>query len=374
MERRAFLNTGLALGAAGIAGTAPSPLNAGTRRFGAADGPVRLSSNENALGLCPAARQAVIDGIAEANRYPGATRRAVTQALATKHGVSTNCIVLGNGSTELLQMMVQATASRRTKLIYAEPTFEDVMEYSLPETYMRHPVPLDRRMAHDIGRMRELAERSWDPALVYICNPNNPTGTLTPCSEVDEWIGSAPDNVRFLIDEAYFEYAHDPGYSSSIRWIMDRPNVVVVRTFSKIYGMAGMRLGYGVAHPDTAKHIAQFSAGTNTNELALRAGLASLSDSGLVARSLDSNARGVAILHECLEELGLEFLPSHTNFLMHRINGDLQAYINRMREHQIQVGRPFPPMLTYNRLSIGLPEEMERFAETLRTFRQNGWV
>ena len=374
MERRAFLNTGLALGAAGFAGAAPSRLNASTLRPGVADGPIKLSSNENALGLCPAARQAVIDGIASANRYPRASRRAVTEALATKHGVSTDCIVLGNGSTELLQMMVQATASRRTKLIYAEPTFEDVTRYSLPEGYIREPVPLDGRMAHDIGRMRELAERSWDPALVYICNPNNPTGTLTPCSEIDEWIASAPDNVRFLVDEAYFEYADDPDYSTSIRWIMDRPNVLVARTFSKIYGMAGMRLGYGIAHPDTAKHVGQFSAGTNTNELALRAGLASLNDTGLVSRSLDANTRGVAILRECLDELGLESMPSHTNFVMHRINGDLQTYIGRMREHDMLVGRPFPPMLTYNRLSIGLPEEMEQFAETLRTFRQNGWV
>jgi histidinol-phosphate aminotransferase len=374
MERRAFLNTGLAIGAAGFAGAAPSRLNATALRSSVADGPVKLSSNENALGLCPAARQAVIDGITSANRYPRSSRQAVTDALAAKHGVSTDCIVLGNGSTELLQMMVQATASRRTKLIYAEPTFEDVTRYSLPEGYIREPVPLDGRMAHDIGRMRELAEHSWDPALVYICNPNNPTGTLTPCSEIDEWIASAPENVRFLVDEAYFEYANDPDYSSSIRWIMDHPNVLVARTFSKIYGMAGMRLGYGIAHPDTAKHVRQFSASTNTNELALRAGLASLNDAGLISRSLDANSRGVAILRECLDELGLEAMPSHTNFVMHRINGDLQAYISRMREHDMLVGRPFPPMLTYNRLSIGLPEEMERFAETLRTFRQNGWV
>jgi histidinol-phosphate aminotransferase len=150
--------------------------------------------------------------------------------------------------------------------------------------------------------------------------------------------------------------------------------VVVVRTFSKIYGMAGMRLGYGVAHPDTVRHLEQFAADTNTNELALRAGLASLHDSGLVTRGVQSNARAAAILGECLDELGLEALPSHTNFVMHRINGDLRAYINRMAEHNIQVGRPFPPMLSYNRVSLGLPEEMERFAETLREFRSNGWV
>jgi histidinol-phosphate aminotransferase len=271
-------------------------------------------------------------------------------------------------------MMVQATASRRTKLIAAEPTFEAVTGYSLPETYVRESVPLDNRLAHDIGKMRELAERSWDPVLVYVCNPNNPTGTLTPCSEVDEWIESAPENVRFLVDEAYFEYVNDSEYSSSIKWILDRPNVVVARTFSKIYGMAGIRLGYGVAHPDTVEHLAQFAADTNTNELALRAGLASLNDQGLVARSVDVNRRGAEIVREVLGELELEVFPSHTNFVMHRIGGELQTYIGRMREHGILVGRPFPPMLTYSRLSIGLPEEMARFAETLREFRQNGWV
>jgi histidinol-phosphate aminotransferase len=375
MERRDFMHSGLALGVAGIAGLAPSRLHADVRpHFGASDSPIKLSSNENALGLCPDARQAVIDGIEHANRYPRESRRAVIEALAAKHRVSTDCILLGNGSTEVLQMMVQATASRRTKLIAAEPTFEAVTGYSLPETYVRESVPLDDRLAHDVGRMRELAERSWDPVLVYVCNPNNPTGTLTPCSEVDEWIESAPENVRFLVDEAYFEYVNDPTYTSSIKWIMDRPNVVVARTFSKIYGMAGIRLGYGVAHPDTVGHLAQFAADTNTNELALRAGLASLNDQGLMARSVDSNRRGADIAREVLGELELEVLPSHTNFVMHRINGELQAYITRMRDHNILVGRPFPPMLTYNRLSIGLPEEMERFAETLREFRRNGWV
>jgi histidinol-phosphate aminotransferase len=375
MERRAFMHSVLALGVAGVAGIAPSPLNYHSRsRSGVADGPIKLSSNENALGLCPDARQAVIDGIEHANRYPRASRRAVVDALATKHGVSSDCILLGNGSTEVLQMMVQATASRRTKLIAAEPTFEAVTGYSLPETYVRESVPLDNRLAHDIGKMRELAERSWDPVLVYVCNPNNPTGTLTPCSEVAEWIQSAPENVRFLVDEAYFEYVNDSEYSSSIKWILDRPNVVVARTFSKIYGMAGIRLGYGVAHPDTVEHLAQFAADTNTNELALRAGLASLNDQGLVARSVDVNRRGAEIVREVLGELELEVFPSHTNFVMHRIGGELQTYIGRMREHGILVGRPFPPMLTYSRLSIGLPEEMARFAETLREFRQNGWV
>ncbi len=373
MERRAFLQTGLALGVAGIGGLAAMPPPARAVRL-RRSGVLRLSSNENPLGLAPTARQAVLDGLAEANRYPGASREAVIEALATKHGVPTESIVLGAGSTEVLQIVVQATATGRTRLILADPTFEDVPWYSEPEPYLLDKVPLTDQFAHDIDRMRELAHDSTYPVLVYICNPNNPTGTLTSCAAIDAWIESAPENVHFMIDEAYYEYADDPAYWSSVKWIAERRNVIVVRTFSKIYGMAGMRLGYGMAHPDTVKQLYRFGSSNSANHLALVAGLASLRDSGLVQRSLETNARARSILYDSLDELDLEYLPSHTNFVMHRINSDLDTYIERMREHDIRVGRPFPPMLSYNRISIGLPEEMERFTETLRMFRRSGWV
>jgi len=372
MERRTFVQAGLALGAM-TGGMGPIAATRPSARF-LDGGPIRLSSNENALGLSPAARRAVIDGIAEANRYPSTKRGEVIRELAAKHDVAPESIVLGNGSTEVLQMMVQATASRRTTLVIADPTFEHVPRYSVPESLHIEAVPLSHDLAHDLGRMTELTRRSWDPVLVYICNPNNPTGTLTSSRDVDAWIESAPDNVRFMVDEAYFEYADDPRYWSAIKWIEQRPNLVVVRTFSKIYGMAGMRLGYGIAHPSTARHLTQFMSGSNANELALRAGLASLRDPDLVSRSLQANSEAKKILCDCLDELDLEYIPTHANFVMHRIKGEHEVYRRRMREHNIEVGRPFPPMLTYNRLSLGLPAEMEQFAETLRMFRTQGWV
>lgn len=374
MKRRAFFQTGLALGAMGMTGVRARAQAAPLLVRRSSNGLLRLDSNENPLGLAPVARQAVIEGLSEANRYPGAKRGELTEALARKHGVTPESIVLGAGSTEVLQMMVQATASRRTLLVAADPTFEHVGRYSLPENYRRELVPLTADLAHDLDRMRGFAESSWDPVLVYVCNPNNPTGTITSCDEVDDWIGSAPENVRFIIDEAYFEYAEDPGYRDSIKWVADHPNVVVVRTFSKIYGMAGMRVGYGIAHPHTAAHLSRFMSGSNVNELALRAALASLGDPDLVQRSLSANRRAKQILYDCLTELGIEYIPTHANFVMHRIKGDLRDYIRRMRELDIRVGRPFPPMLEYNRLSLGLPEEMERFAEVLRSFRDKDWV
>jgi histidinol-phosphate aminotransferase len=373
MERRTFLRTGLAIGAAGIGGSLgflPEIAQAMPARSG---GPLRLNSNENPLGVAPAGRQAILDAIEEANRYPRERRGELLEVLAKLHGVGAENIILGNGSTEVLQMAVQALATPDARLILAEPTFEDVPWYAQPLTFRLERVPLDQGFAHDLGRMKERAESGSHRALVYLCNPNNPTGTLTQSSEIDAWIASARDDTHFLVDEAYYEYCEDPGYWSCTKWL-ERPNVVVSRSFSKIYGMAGMRLGYAIAHKDTADRLREFIGRNNANQLALAAALASLADKDLIQRSRKANSHGMRILHECLDELGLKHLPSHTNFVMHRIPGELGVYQKRMAESEVRVGRKFPPMLEYNRLSIGLPEEMERFAETLRGFRKKGWV
>ncbi|UCF21088.1 MAG: aminotransferase class I/II-fold pyridoxal phosphate-dependent enzyme [Gemmatimonadota bacterium] len=373
MERRDFLQAGLAFGAAAGIGAGvslvPEMARAAVRRSG---GPLRLNSNENPLGLPQAARRAILDGLAEANRYPRESRIELVGALAALHRVEPENIVLGNGSTEVLQMSVQALAQENARLVLADPTFEDVPWYGQPFPYRLEKVPLDGRHAHDIGRMKERAE-GGGRAIVYICNPNNPTGTVTPSSEVDEWIESADENTYFLVDEAYYEYCVDPGYWSCTKWVT-KPNVIVARTFSKIYGMAGMRLGYAVAHKEAAARLSEYIAKTNANHLVLVAARVCLDDAELVPASLEANSRAMRILYDVLEELDLEYLPSQANFVMHRINSDLATYGRRMLESGVRVGRPFPPMLGYNRLSIGLPEEMERFAEILREFRKKGWT
>jgi histidinol-phosphate aminotransferase len=192
--------------------------------------------------------------------------------------------------------------------------------------------------------------------------------------DVEAWIRRAPENVHFLVDEAYFEFVDSRDYRSLDQLALRNPNVVVARTFSKVYGMAGLRLGYAIAHPETAKSLQAFAAGTNCNHLVLVAGLAALGDKGWVEKSVSSNAQSRQVACGVLEELGLDYLPSHTNFIMHRISGDLQQYITRMADAGIRVGRPFPPMTEYNRCSFGLPEEQQQWAETLRDFRSKGWV
>jgi len=376
VKRRDFLWTTVAAGAAESAVlavvTAPSA-RASLARQGQVPRPIRLASNENPLGLSPAARQAVLGAISEGNRYPRQERQALIEAIAAKHGVPVDQVVLGAGSTEILQMAVQATAPDAV-VVVADPTYEDVPQYAAVSGRRVVKVPLRPDWSHDLDRMREAAEEARGEALVFICSPNNPTGTLTPCDAVDAWIRAADARITFVVDEAYFEYAEDPTYRSAQSWIATRPNVVVLRTFSKIHAMAGMRLGYALAQPATARKLRAWGCNNNANQLVLAAGRASLGDTAFHERSLATNRAARRILLECLDELGLEHLPSHANFVMHRITGDLSTYISRMRERGIWVGRQFPPLLTYSRVTIGLPEEMTAFAAELRGFRTSGWV
>ena len=379
MDRREFLTAGAAAGAVvlGRLVTFPDRSLAAPQVPGQVASPVstiRLNSNENPLGLSPSARMAVEKGIAEANRYPDAAREQLVDALALRLGVKSENIVLGNGSTEILQIIVQASNAPQGRLVMADPTFEAISFYQSTLTYTTEKVPLTSSFAHDIQQMQDRVAAGNSPAVVYLCNPNNPTGTLTSSAEIDAWIAAAPETVLFAVDEAYLEYVEAPGYWSALKWIQDRPNVIVARTFSKIYGMAGMRLGYAVAHPETARRLREFLTWDNANSLALAAGLASLADEGLEARGRAVNEVALTMTRNCLDELDLDYLPSHTNFLMHRIEGDVKEYIGRMRERGLHVGRPFPALPSYNRLSMGLPEEMEIWAETLKDFRKQGWV
>lgn len=377
MDRRGFVTSGMAAGLAGISGAGGSlgVLLERTPGWGRGktdeNGVVRLSSNENPLGVSPAAREAIIEAIVESNRY-GGKRREVMEELARYLGVQPDNITLGFGSTEILQVCTQTFQGPNTPLIAAEPTFEDVMDYQDTMPFEVKLIPLTADLQHDVGRMREEASRR--PSLVYFCNPNNPTGTITSSADIDAWIAEAPETTTFLMDEAYLEYVTDDRYWDTLKWIESKPNVIVIRTFSKIFAMAGLRLGFAVTHPTTAARLAEHTVQNSPNVLAGAAALASLKDEGLVERSITVNAEAKEIVHTTLDELGLEYLPTNANFIMHRINGDLATYRDRMADTGLLVGRNFPPMLDHNRLSFGLPNEMDRWASTIKDFRSKGWI
>ena len=380
MRRRSFIRAGTfsslaaGTGMASALGTKPlAALATGPGRR-TASGDVRLNSNENPLGISPAAKDALVEAIVLANRYPSDQNAALVSKLATAHDVADGQIVLGTGSAEVLQMAVQAFAAPRARLVMADPTYEAIIDYQRTESYELVKVPLTATHEHDLDQMRAAAESSGRPALVYLCNPNNPTATITPSAAIDAWIADAPEHVFFLSDEAYIEYVEDDRMWSSLPWIEKKRNVLVVKTFSKIYGLAGLRLGYGIAHPDTAARLSDFASRNNANQLALAAAAASFQDEALMTKSRIVNQEAKKMVQATLDELGLEHMPTETNFLMHRISGDLATYRGRMAEAGFLVGRDFPPMLDWNRLSFGLPEDMGRFCDTLRQFRQKGWV
>ena len=373
MERRTFFRAGVAVGLAGLVHPTRA-LAHGTSPIRRA-GPLRLNSNENPLGLAPAARDAVLEGLSEANRYPFTALGPLREAIAARHGTTPSHVLLGNGSTEVLRVAVSAGTTGMTgTLIVADPTFEDIMDYASPFPYRTVRVPLTLSFAHNLAAMRDHADRAEGPVVVYLCNPNNPTATLTDCGDIAAWIAEAPERVFFVVDEAYFDFVDDAGYRSFDRVALERPDVLVVRTFSKIFGMAGLRVGYGIGHADTIARLGGYVTQITPNHLAQVAAIASLKDAQLIPRGRASNAQARQILLETLDELDLEYLPSHANFVMHRVPGDLRTYQRRMRERGALVGRAFPPMLAYNRVSIGLPAEMEEFTGMLREFRGKGWI
>jgi histidinol-phosphate aminotransferase len=382
MKRRTFLRTSVA---AGVAGLASPSLAAATihvpstpRRFGPLglipDPPFRLQNNENPRGLSPAAKQAIIDNFPLASLYGGGPGN-INQRIAQLHGVETSFVAIGNGSGDTLRQAPQAVGRDGMHLIAANPTYGDGYRASnMFQNVKVTRVPLTADHKHDIPAMRRAAQESAPFTLVYICQPNNPTGTLTLTAEIDRWIEEADEaTTYFLIDEAYHHYVTDPSYKSADRWVATKRNVIVARTFSKIYAMAGLRLGYGLAHPDTARKLSALHGG-GVSKLTTAAALASMDDASWEPDSVRMNEDAKRITFQGLQQLGIEYIPTQGNFFMHRIKGELQAHQTRMREQGLMVGRAFPPMNEWNRVSFGLPEQMEYFVETLKTFRAQSFI
>ena len=375
MQRRNFLRgTVAAIAAPSILLDVRTAAAAPVRASRTVPRPIRLGQNENPLGMPEGARQAVIDALKDGNRYPRLSAD-VLNAIAAKNNVKPENVAQANGSTEVLRQGVEiVTARGRARVITAHPTYEDVGRYATPYDAEVIRVPLLQNGQHDLAAMRKAAQESRDSVLVFICNPNNPTGGVTNCDDVVNWINEAPEQHVFLIDEAYYEYADDRTFRTLVPLALTKPNVLVSRTFSKIYGMAGLRYGYAIGHADMIRRIRPHVSGTTVNHLAHAAALAALQDDGYVKRSVQENNRARAVVTRTLDSLDLQWMPSQTNFVMHRINGDLTEYVNRMREAEIIVGRAFPPLTTWNRVSLGTVEEMEAWAETVRAFRAKGWI
>lgn len=370
-DRRQFLlSSGAAVGALAMA--------LGPTRATSPEPPpplLRLNFNENALGMSPRAVRAIQDHLGDANRYPDQFSDRLTALVARLNGVGPEQVVLGAGSTDLIRMVVMAHGRGGATLVTAEPTFKIAEHYARPLGTRVLRLPLTPRFRLDLAAMREAAHAHDGPVLVYICNPNNPTATVVPARALREWIAGAGDNLFFLVDEAYHDYAHSPDYGSALELVREgHDNLFVTRTFSKVHGMAGLRVGYGFGTAAVAARIGAFAGADNVNMAGAVAAAASLEDEDWLPFSIDANRRARDTLYGVLGELGIEYIPSETNFAIHRIAGPLADYQARMRAANVLVGRAFARLEGWNRLSMGTPDEMEIFAAVLRDFRGRGWV
>ena len=324
---------------------------------------VRLSANENPYGPSSQAHAAMNNSFDVCCRYPDEANDVLIEKIAKINGVNREQIVLGDGSSEILKLCAESfTGPTQGKLIAPDPTFEAILEYSKANGAEVVKVPLTKSFAHDLPKMSAAAKNG----LVYICNPNNPTASITPKNDLRGFIEKTPRETMILVDEAYFHYADGPDYESVIPLVKDHPNLIVARTFSKIYGMAGLRCGYCVAQPETIKRMHPFQMWDSVNIMALAAASASLDDVDQVngGRKMNSEAKNFTLSE--LEKLGYKSIPSQANFIMFDCRKPVVPIIQAMKEKNVQVGRLFPALPNHMRLTIGKHSEMESFVSAFK--------
>jgi histidinol-phosphate aminotransferase len=325
---------------------------------------IDLSSNENPYGPSPQALEAMTRCQSVACRYPDDVERRVVEAIAKLHGIAPERVVLGCGSSEILRLCDAAFLGPGRKVLAAEPTFEAVLQYAKVTRAEAVQLPLDAAFRHDLGAMAAACDAST--GLVYVCNPNNPTGTIVSGKELEAFVARVPPSAVVLVDEAYHHFVEDPGYRSMAELVDRYPNLVVARTFSKIYGMAGMRLGYGISSLANAEALRAQAAWGNTNIAVLEAALASLEDKDLVARQRERLNGTRRSLCRALEQDGRRYIPSEANFMMIDAGGDVKTLIPAFEARGVKVGRRFAAMPGWLRITIGKPDETEAFLAALR--------
>jgi histidinol-phosphate aminotransferase len=324
---------------------------------------VRLSANENPYGPCPKALQAITDSFGLACRYPDEHNNVLIDKLAKLNNVDRSEILLGDGSGEILKLCAETfTGPQSGNLIAADPTFEAILHNATANGAEVVKVPLTSSFAHNLSKMLGAAKRG----LIYVCNPNNPTASITPKDELRDFIGKTPPETMVLVDEAYFHYADSPDYESVIPLVKDHPNLIVSRTFSKIYGMAGLRCGYCVAQKEPIERMRRQQMWDSVNCMALAAATASLDDLDHVPNGQRLNKEAKTFTTSELEKMNYKIIPSQANFIMFDCKRPVLPLIKAMKEQNVHVGRLFPALPNHMRLTIGKKAEMEAFLAAFR--------
>ncbi|MDQ8022764.1 MAG: histidinol-phosphate transaminase [Moraxellaceae bacterium] len=323
---------------------------------------VKLASNENPLGMSPKARAAIDAVLSDIARYPDGNGFALKQALSKKFGVTPESLVLGNGSNDVLEMAVRAFLKPGDSAVYSQHAFA-VYPIEVLAIGARGIVTPALQYGHDLDAMAKAIEA--DTRMVFIANPNNPTGNFLPGAQIKAFLERVPAEVLVVLDEAYNEYLAPGQRYDSIAWLKQHPNLIITRTFSKIYGLAGLRVGYAVANEEVAGMLNRVRQPFNVSSLALVAAEAAVDDDAFLQQSYEVNRAGMAQLLKGLGELGYETIPSSGNFLTFKA-GDA-AGINQRLLKQGVIVRPIGGygMPEWLRVSIGLESENKRFLDAL---------
>jgi len=338
------------------------------RRYGVRNA-IKLASNENPLGPSPRALNAAREVLGEISRYPEGSGYRLCERLAALHGIAADAITLGNGSNDVLDMIARVFLGPGVEAVCSQHAFAvyPIAVQAVGATARTAPAHDGSRgpaYGHDLAAMQSLI----GPAtrVVFVANPNNPTGTRLAEAELREFVAGVPAHVMVVIDEAYFEYVTAVDYPDTSRWLADCPNLIVTRTFSKAYGLAGLRAGYAVSHPEVAQLLNRVRHPFNVNTVAQAAALAALEDTAHLEKSIRVNGEGMQQLVAGLRRLERPFIESSGNFVAFDTRGSAADYNQRL----LKLGVIVRPIANYGmprhlRVTVGLPEENARFLEAL---------
>ncbi len=323
-------------------------------------GPIRLNSNENAYGPSGKAVAALREASQSVNRYPYSQYDALVEQIAQHHGVKREQVLLGCGSTDILRMAAAAFLRPGKRLIQANPTFGAMEHYAQATGAEVVSLRLTPEFGHDLEAMSQRLDENT--TLVYICNPNNPTGTLTPRADLELFIEKLPANTQILIDEAYHHYARESAlYRSFIDRPVDNERVIVTRTFSQVYGLAGLRLGYAVGSPKALQLVRQYATEQSVNGVVALTAMAALEDTDGLHDAVKRNADDRQEFRNAAMVRMIKPIDSHANFVMMDTHHPAQEVIEHFEKNQVLIGPHFPAMDTHIRVSLGTRPEMRRF-------------
>ena len=339
------------------------PIEELEREYGV-KGAIKLASNENPLGPSPKAVEAIRTALSKMNRYPDANGFYLKEKLSHKLGVKSDNIFLGNGSDEIIQLIAQAFLLPGEEAIMGDPAFSFYQMVVTAAGGKEVKVPL-KDLSYDLSSMAAYINEKTK--LIFINTPLNPTGTIIKKEDFEKFLEQIPSDVILVLDEAYAEYVADESFPNSLEYLDKRGGIFILRTFSKIYGLAGLRIGYGIAQSQLISCLNKIKGPFNTNALAQAAALAALDDEDHLKRSLANNQEGLTYLYGELSKMGIEHLPTQANFFLVKIGENARAiYEALLQEGVIVRAMTGYGLQHYLRVSVGLPSENERFIKTLR--------